>query len=286
MKFLKLFLLLVVLLIGAVLALAWNVGAWNSLFPSAEHDTEAPWLPSDLGSPALLVFSKTNGFRHKEGIAGGAEALRDIATGRGWDVFATENGAVFNATDLQRFATVVFLNASGDMLSPSQEQTFKTWLEAGGGWVGIHAAGDGSHTDWPWYVENLIGTEFTAHIFGPQFQRATVVMESPEHPVVQRLPNIWSHTEEWYSWKQSPRANDFTILAVLDEGSYSPVQKILGREKDLRMGDHPVVWTHCVGKGRTLYTALGHTTEAFESAEYRILLEDALHWTMGAGEGC
>ena len=143
--------------------------------------------------------------------------MRDIATGRGWNVFATENGAVFNAADLQRFATVVFLNASGDMLSTSQEQAFKTWLEAGGGWVGIHAAGDGSHTDWPWYVENLIGAEFTAHIFGPQFQRATVVMESPEHPVVQRLPNIWSHTEEWYSWKQSPRANGFTVLAVLDE---------------------------------------------------------------------
>ncbi len=120
---------------------------------------------------------------------------------------------------------------------------------------------------------------------GPQFQEATVVMESSDHAAVERLPATWSHTEEWYSWEKSPRINGFNILAVLDEDSYSPVQKFLGNETDLSMGDHPVIWTNCIGKGRALYTALGHTAEAFEKAEYRILLEDALAWTLGEKEG-
>jgi type 1 glutamine amidotransferase len=242
-------------------------------------------MPSDLGSPAILVFSKTNSFRHVDGIAGGIEALEELAIGNAWDVMASENGAIFNAEDLARFEVVIFLNASGDMLSLEQEQQFQRWLEAGGGWIGIHAAGDGSHAGWNWYMENLIGAEFTAHIMGPQFQRANVVMESPDHPVVKRVPNIWPHTEEWYSWKKSPRAKGFTILATLDEDSYSPMQNFMGQKRDLRMGDHPVVWSNCVGRGRSVYFAMGHQADAFASVEFRNLLVDALRWTMGLEEG-
>ena len=284
-KILKTLFWLAILLTVTVLASAWFLGAWNLIFPSTEHDTQPPWISDTMGSPAVLVFSKTNSFRHKEGIEAGNIALREIIIGSGWDLYSTENGAIFNDKDLQRFKTVVFLNASGDMLSTSQELAFQSWLEAGGGWIGIHAAGDGSHAGWSWYMENLIGAEFTAHIMGPQFQRATVVMEAPSHPVVPRLPNVWQHTEEWYSWKQSPRVNGFTVLAAIDETSYIPLQKFLGQERDLSMGDHPIMWANCVGKGRTLYSALGHKAEAFLKAEYRILLEDALRWTMGLKEG-
>ena len=276
---------LMALLACLALGFIWYVGAWNILFPSSDHDKVAPQIPTDLSAPAVLVFSKTNSFRHTEGIEGGRAAIASIAVGRGWSTFFTENGAVFNSADLEQFQSVVFLNASGDMLNADQEQAFQTWLEAGGGWLGIHASGDGSHASWQWYMDNLIGADFTAHILGPQFQEATVVMQSTEHAAVDRLPATWSHTEEWYSWDESPRINGFNVLAVLDEESYSPVQKLMGNERDLSMGDHPVVWTNCVGKGRTLYSAMGHTAEAFEKTEYRILLEDALAWTLGVKAG-
>jgi type 1 glutamine amidotransferase len=284
-KILKILFWLVILLAATVLTFAWFSGAWNLIFPSNEHETQPPWISDKMGTPAVLIFTKTNSFRHIEGIEAGNTALREIIVGSGWDLYSTENGAIFNDEDLQRFDTVVFLNASGDILSTSQQLAFQNWLEAGGGWIGIHAAGDGSHAGWSWYMENLIGAEFTAHIMGPQFQRATVVMEAPSHPVVPRLPNVWTHTEEWYSWKQSPRVNGFTVLAAIDETSYVPLQKFFGQERDLSMGDHPVVWTNCVGEGRALYSALGHKEEAFLKAEYRILLEDALKWTMGLKEG-
>ena len=282
-------LLVVGSLVGvSLLGFIWYVGAWGVVFPSQQHDTVAPVLPAELGSPAVLVFSKTNGFRHKEGIEGGARVLSSIARERSWGYFHTENGAVFNPGDLARFDAVVFLNASGDMLSAEQEQVFQQWLLAGGGWLGIHAAGDGSHAGWQWYMDELIGAEFTAHIMGPQFQRATVVLENQEHPALAGLPDIWDHEEEWYSWARSPRVQGFKILATLDEDSYTPVQKMFNKERDLRMGDHPVVWSNCVGNGRSLYLAMGHRAEAFNQPQVRRLIENALGWlTGGNGDtGC
>lgn len=276
---------LVLALIVMSLVVIWRVGAWNLVFPSRHHDTLAPMIPSGLGSPAVLVFSKTNAFRHVEGIAGGGKALQDIAQRHQWGLFHTENGAVFNEQDLAKFAAVVFLNASGDMLASEQEQAFQRWLESGGGWLGIHAAGDSSHAGWQWYREQLIGADFTAHIMGPQFQRATVVLENHDHPVLQHVPNIWQHEEEWYSWEQSPRAEGFTVLAVLDEGSYTPVQKFMGAERDLRMGDHPVVWSNCVEKGRSVYAAMGHRAQAFEQAQVRQIIDNALVWLMARSRG-
>jgi type 1 glutamine amidotransferase len=278
MKILKILLLLVVVLVLAGLGFLKYSGAWGAFFPSSEHDTVAPALPTNLGSPALLVFSKTNGFRHEEGIAGGGQALAEIAADNNWGLYATENGAVFNQANLARFDVVVFLSASGDMLNTDQEQAFQAWMEAGGGWLGIHAAGDGSHARWRWYMDNLIGAEFTAHPLTPQFQNALVIVEGNSHQVMQAVPDTWNHVEEWYSWASSPRERGFNILATLDEESYSPIQKFLGQERDLHMGDHPVVWSNCVGSGRSVYAAMGHKAEAFTKPEFRQILENALMW--------
>jgi type 1 glutamine amidotransferase len=225
-----------------------------------------------------LLFTKTNSFRHREGIEAGVRVVEILAKSNEWSVFHTENSAVFNTDDLARFDVVMSLNTSGDILSDAQQLVFQQWLQAGGGWVGVHSAGDGSHKDWPWYVGNLIGADFTAHILGPQFQTAEVINEMPQHPVMRLSPQRWLHEEEWYSWEESPRGKGFTILARIDENSYSPVQKAFGREVDLRMGDHPVVWARCVGRGRAVYSAMGHGAAAYASAEYQQLLGAAMAW--------
>jgi len=285
-KLLLWIILIIVVAAGLALGAIWQVGAWHLVFPSHQHDTVAPALPDDLVSPAILVFSKTNAFRHRDGIAGGASAIATLADQHGWGFFHTENGAVFNTRDLAQFSAVVFLNASGDMLSGQQERDFQGWLEAGGGWLGIHAAGDDSHLAWRWYRDNLIGADFTAHIMDPQFQIATVMLENQDHPVLNGMPDIWEHTEEWYSWEQSPRFEGFTILATLDEESYVPVMKFMGKERDLRMGDHPVVWSNCIGSGRSVYMAMGHRAEAFDQPEVRRLIANSLAWLIEGGGGC
>jgi type 1 glutamine amidotransferase len=271
--------LAVIWLVGS-LAFVKYIGAWGIVFPSHAHETVPPDIPAEVQAPAILLFTKTNSFRHKEAITAGTVFFESLAKQQGWSLFHTENSAVFNADDLSRFAVVIFHNASGDTLSDDQQLVFQAWLQAGGGWIGVHAAGDGSHTDWPWYVENLLGVNFTAHIMGPQFQTARVSNERPQHRVMQQLPEAWPHEEEWYSWDESPRGKGFTILASIDEESYSPVQKIAGAENDLRMGDHPVIWSRCIGEGRSLYTALGHQAQAYDNAQYTVLLENAIAWAM------
>ena len=114
------------------------------------------------------------------------------------------------------------------MLSDEQHLAFETWLTQGGGWIGIHSAGDNSHADWRWYVENLIGGNFIGHILGPQTQKARVVVEDREHPVTRDLPAEFEHEEEWYSWDQSARALGFHVLLTVDESSYDPTDPYHG----------------------------------------------------------
>lgn len=278
--------LALVLLVGVGLALIYRSGAWFLLFPSHDYDTTPPELPADFGagkSLRVLVFSKTNSFRHEDGIAGARHVLDAIAERRGWALFHSENGALFSAPGLARFDVVVFSNASGDMLSDEQDRAFEAWLSAGGGWVGIHSAGDLSHAEWTWYRENLIGGNFIGHIMGPQTQRARVVVEDGAHPVTQGLPAEFEHEEEWYSWDASPRTLGFHVLLTVDESSYEPSIRIFGSETDIRMGDHPVAWWRCVGSGRALYVTMGHWARAYENLPYATLLENALAWAGDRG---
>ena len=89
-------------------------------YPSSEHESVPPELPAELASPALLVFSKTNGYRHDEAIDAGLPALQKIARKRGWGLFATENGAVHNSEQLARFDVIVWFQVSGDVLDDEQ----------------------------------------------------------------------------------------------------------------------------------------------------------------------
>jgi uncharacterized protein len=240
------------------------------------HETVPPAIPADLKHPAILVFSKTNGFRHEEAIPAGNALFAEIARDKGLGYFQTENGAAFSPEILAKFDAVVFNNASGDLFTPAQQQAFKAFLENGGGYVGLHAAGDNSHEGWPWYQDEVIGTHFIMHTMSPQFQVAKVTNEGAAHPAMAGLPATWQRTEEWYSFDKSPRLKGIDVLATVDEKTYKPVGPF---GKDLRMGaDHPVVWAHCLGKGRVLYTAFGHRAEAFAEPETKALLTNAVTW--------
>ena len=272
-------LLLLALCIPAIfLGYVWHIGAWNLMFPKISYDSVMPAFPKSINQPAVLVFSKTNQFRHKDSIKSGQVYFSELASRKGWGVFLTESGAAFNPETLTNFDVVVFLNVTGDVLDETQKEAFQRWFIDGGGWLGIHAAGDGSHGGWDWYMKNLVGATFTAHTMGPQFQVATILSQAPNHPVMAGLPKKWKHLEEWYSWNMSPRQNEFLVFAVIDEESYSPREKIFFDDRDLRMGDHPVVWGRCLEKGRSVYIAMGHKAEAFESQYITELLSNAIDW--------
>jgi uncharacterized protein len=279
-----------------VLALVTGVAAWwqwdlvQRLFMGGVkvYETTPPKMPADIKRPAILVFSKTNGFRHEVPIKRAHKIYADMAAKNGWGHFQTENGATFSPEILARFDAVIFNNVSGDNLTVDQRAAFKAFLEKGGGFVAIHASGGDFSYKWKWYVNELIGTQFIGHPMNPQFQKATVRVEDKTHPAMAGLPDAWVRTDEWYSFEKSPRSKGYKILATLDESTYIPRMKMMFRDQDLRMGkDHPIIWTHCTGKGRSFYSALGHTDESYEEPLFQQMLFGATKWALRLeGEGC
>ena len=269
---------LAILLIVLVLAAWIGPMAYRALYPSHEHETVAPQLPASFPHPAILVFSKTNGFRHDEAIVAARAMFRDLAKKNGWSVYDTENGAVHSPELLSRFKVVVWSNASGDVLSSDQREALKGFIEGGGGFIAIHAAGDNSHESWTWYTNELIGARFVGHSMWPHLAHADVHIEDADHPAMAGLPAIWNREDEWYSFDSSVRAKGYRVLATLDESTYERGGP--GSAKLTMGSDHPIIWAHCVGAGRVLYSALGHTGEAFAEPELRKLTANSVKWAM------
>lgn len=248
-------------------------------------DRVAPELPAELGRDgrvAILLFSKTNGFRHEEAIVACERSLRQIAVRRGWQVFATENAAVFDEALLSRFRVVLSNNATGDNWTPEQRAAFERFVEGGGGFVGLHGAAGTRYRFWDWYTDELLRARFVGHPLLPQLQPARVIVEDRAHPATRHLPEAFVHEDEWYSFERSARQPGVRVLARLDETSYAPREVL----RSLAMGDHPIVWSHCPGRGRAFYSALGHAAGTYESPEHAALLEGALAWAAGLEGGC
>ena len=245
----------------------------------ARYDHTPPVLPKTLSHPAMLVFSKSNGFRDDPSVNAAGAALNAIAAREHWSVFSTENAAVFNTDDLKRFDVVVWNNVSGDVLTVPQRRDFKAYIENGGGFAGLHGSGGDFYYDWDWYADRLLGARFKSHPMSPQFQAAKLKIDDRDNPIVRGLPAEWTMTDEWYSFKNNPRQNGADVLVTLDESSYKPV----AGKRDLRMGDHPIAWTQCVGKGRSFYTAIGHRPESYSEPHTNKLIEQGLVWAAGLG---
>lgn len=261
--------------------------------PLPHHDTAPPEITSYLPSPAILVFSKTMGWRHNEGIAGADRFFAEVTSDKGMGLFTTANGAVFNAEQLKRFDVIVFNNMTGDALTLDQEKAFQDWLENGGAWIGLHGSGDNSHTDWPWYDTNVIGPEFIGHPADPQFQEARLVNLAAKHPIMRGIPSEWMHTDEWYSFDGTEALAGAVPLLGLDEDSYSPENLVYGDREDLRMGGgpagHPIAWTRCIKDGRAFYSGLGHNHTSYDDPVYHRMLLNALDWVRARDEenaGC
>ncbi len=223
----------------------------------------------------VLVFTKTAGFAHTS-IPAGVTALQELGVEHHFGVTVTSDAAAFTAA-LSAHQVVVFLNTTGDVLDTTQETAFKTWYQAGGGYVGIHAASDTEH-GWPWYLD-MVGAEFTSH---PAVQSAKVKFLDRVHPITDVIDpatsarvETWTTTDEWYNFTATPREK-VHVLAVLDESSYTG-----GSQGN----DHPIAWCREFDGGRSAYFAMGHTDESYSASIFRGLIANAIEWAGGESEG-
>lgn len=215
-------------------------------------------------TPKVLVFSKTAGFRHTS-IEIGVEAIRKLGQQHHFEVDHTEDSTWFTPAQLSNYAAVVFLSTTGNILGQQEQLAFRNYIQAGGGFVGIHAATDTEY-DWPWYGA-MVGGYFKSH---PKIQKAKLQVVDHQHPATAHLKeDLWEREDEWYNFRD---LNDQAkVLLKIDESSYE------GGENG---SSHPMSWYHEYDGGKAFYTALGHTEASFEEENFLQHILGGLQWAM------
>lgn len=212
----------------------------------------------------VLVFSKTNGWRH-ESIPAGIAAIKKLGAENHFLVDATEDSLAINSKNLNQYQVIIFLNTTGTILGKNEELALQEFMKKGKGFVGIHSASD-CEFEWPWFGK-MVGGYFISH---PKPQTAKLVVVNKEHQSTKHLPAIWERFDEWYNFKDlNP---DVNVLLKIDESSYSG-----GKNGD----NHPMAWHHEYGGGRVFYTALGHTNESYSDPLFLQHILGGITYAMG-----
>ncbi len=228
-----------------IAALAAGLAVLIPIVPAAQAPAAEPAF-------SVLVFSKTAAFRHSS-IPDGIAAIEKLGAEHNFAVDATEDATVFNDANLAQYDSVIWLMTTGDVLNDAQQDAFERYIQAGGGYVGIHSASDTEY-DWSWYG-GLVGAYFRDH---PAIQQATVNVAGQNTAATRGLPDDWVRTDEWYNFRTNPRRH-VRVLATVDESTYDPVGYTGGFMGD----DHPLAWCQRYDGGRAFYTGMGHTSDSY-----------------------
>ena len=221
------------------------------------------------GKPKVLVFSKTMGFKHAS-IPAGMAAIEKLGSENGFEVDTTKNAEMFNEDNLKQYAAIIFLSTTGNILDAKQEAAFERYIQAGGGYVGVHAAADTEY-DWGWY-NKLAGAQFLSHPAGTP--EADFIIKDNGHISTKMFTDsVWHRTDELYNYK---RINpDVNVLMTLDESTYEG-----GENGDF----HPIAWYHDFDGGRAFYTGGGHTDESFSEELFLKHLLGGIQYAIGENE--
>jgi cytochrome c len=219
--------------------------------------------------PRVLVFSKTAAYRHAS-IPNGIAAIKKLGAEYGFTVEATEDATAFTQKNLRRYAAVIFLSTTGDVLDDAQQDDFERYIQAGGGYVGIHSATDTEY-DWPWYGR-LAGAWFNGHPQNPNVRTARYHTIDSTHISTQGFPAQFERTDEFYNFKSiDPTIH---VLVEIDETSY---------EGGTNGAHHPMSWYHDFGGGRAWYTNMGHTEATYTEPLFLRHLLGGIRYAIGNG---
>lgn len=223
----------------------------------------------------VLVFHKTNGYRHGS-ISNGISMIEDLGETNDWITSNTTDANQFTTTNLANYDVVVWCNTSGDgLLNANQKAAFQNFIQAGGGFVGIHAATD-TYRDksWSWY-NDLVGAIVQTGPNHTSNNYSGTIDVVGNHDIVSHLGTAWSKGEEYYYWELNGGyifSGNVDLLNVQSTGNNSYDQA------------RPITWYKEYDGGRSFYTALGHNGSDYDSNEkFREMMRKAILWGAGGG---
>jgi type 1 glutamine amidotransferase len=246
----------------------------------------------------LLVFSKTNGFRHAS-IATGKIALEQMGKNTGaFEVTISDDLENFEAERLNQFDAVCFLSTTMNVFlpHPKELETFNeeqkaaatkregilkenlmAFIKSGKGFVGIHAATDTCY-EWTEYG-TMINGYFDGHPWTADRLVSIKVEPGQEnHPLVAMFEgkNI-EFKEEIYQHKDPYDSKAVHMLLRLDtEKTDMNVDGIKRTD-----GDFGISWARPWEKGRVFYSSLGHNHEIYWHPKVLQHFLAGIQWAIG-----
>jgi len=284
----------------ASLVVAYNPATEQT--PAGAVEKIAASIPAEpYAKPAksrkLLVFSRTNGFRHQS-IATGKLALLEMGKKTGaYEAVISDDLSNFEKDKISQFDAICFPSTTQNPFSPFKEELSKmspeekdaaktyelqlkenlmAYVKGGGGFVGIHAATD-TFYEWPEYGE-MINGYFDGHPWTAGSQVNIYVEPGQEkHPLAamfngQRL----DFKEEIYQYKAPYDSSKVHMLLRLDPEKSAQVKGM--KRKD---NDYGVAWARNWGKGRVFYCSIGHNHDMFWHPEVLRHYLAGTQWAIG-----
>ena len=225
-------------------------------------DESASARENRLKGATVLVYTKNGkGYVH-DNIPNAVACIQKLGREQGFSVTVSDQPTAFTEENLRTYTLLIFASTNNDVFdTDAQRLAFRRYIEAGGGFVGIHSV-LGTERNWLWF-KRMMGGTFAWH---PHFQPLTVNVIAAKHPSVVGLPLVWEKQDECYFIKEmSPgptviMAHDLTTVNPKDATETAKIRTFGGSFTAL----YPAAWYYEYDGGHTWCTSLGHAKPDYE----------------------
>lgn len=226
---------------------------------------------------SVFLFTKTDGWHHKS-INAAVTAMETLSEKHHFSIDWHEDASRINPENLAQYDVIMFMLTTGDILNDEQKRAMEQFVKSGKGFVGVHSASDTEY-QWDWYTR-MVGRSFHIH---PLIQTAELSVMSREFPGLERMPDRFLWTDEWYEFGEE-KIDTLNYILSVDESTFDPVAK-WDDKSGKGMGEfHPVAWYHEYDGGRAFYTALGHMGSTYSDTLFMEHIYGGLYWA-ATGKG-
>ncbi|WP_040006335.1 ThuA domain-containing protein [Fibrisoma limi] len=236
------------------------------------------WSKDDVNwkKVKVLVYTKNGkGYVH-DNIPNAVQCIQRLGQQYGFKVDVSDQPTVFTEDNLKQYTTLIFPSTNNDVFdTDAQRLAFRRYIEAGGGFVGIHSV-MGTERNWSWF-KRMIGGTFAWH---PPFQKIRINVIDTKHPSMAGLPKVWEKEDEFYFSKEmSPgptiiMANDLTSL---NQGEPEKIKMFGGTYTQL----YPSAWYYNFDGGYTWCTTLGHHKKDYEDPTFVQHIFQGIRYVVG-----